>query len=56
MYRKATPADPPADYPKPRVYRCKECDTCTAWFVRVGDYITEWPSWHRAMLRALKEY
>lgn len=58
MYRKATPADPPAppSYFKPRVYKCPECIDCTSWFCRAGDYITEWPSWSRAMLRALKNY
>lgn len=54
MYRTATPADPPAPaaYLKPRVYRC--VDGCGTWFVRAGDYITEWPSWSRAMHHALK--
>lgn len=43
-----------AEHPvsKPRVWRC----SCGYWFAAVGDYITEWPTWKRAMLRATKGY
>lgn len=44
------------DWQKPRVWKCKECASCTAWFTSQGDYITEWSSWRRAMLRALKNW